>query len=238
MARGYCMSHYHAVRRAEARDNGKCINCFIRNVEPGYVQCSVCRESIRASGEKRRRTAKAGGNCIRCFNRTAEPGHAVCASCLAALRQNNLDACNKAKLSGLCTACRKQPAREDGAMCTGCLEKMSVANAKRNADRHARGVCIRCETPTNGTWRCSRCAREVRVRQEAVALKPQLVEAYDGRCHWCGERLPDDSTKWDAHHLWPVARGGDSQLSNLAPVHRLCHAKAEAVSRLQYPATS
>ena len=73
------------------------------------------------------------------------------------------------------------------------------------------------------------------MRQEATALKPQLLEAYDGCCAWCGDKLPDGLTFWHAHHLRPVSRGGTSEAANLHPVHIKCHPKAEAVSRKCYP---
>lgn len=50
-------------------------------------------------------------------------------------------------------------------------------------------------------------------------VKLRVFEAYNGRCHWSGQKIkPGD--EWDADHVIALINGGENRESNLAPILR------------------
>jgi 5-methylcytosine-specific restriction enzyme A len=51
----------------------------------------------------------------------------------------------------------------------------------------------------------------------------ELFRAHNGMCCLCIGKIMAGEL-WDVEHRTPVAMGGTSELANLAPAHRKCHA--------------
>jgi hypothetical protein len=59
-----------------------------------------------------------------------------------------------------------------------------VASFKKYKERKARGVCVECETPTQGTTKCDVCA----IHARTMAKKRRASRIAAGNCFNCGKR--------------------------------------------------
>lgn len=60
--------------------------------------------------------------------------------------------------AGWCGSCGTQPRAEGRSVCEGCRERIASAQVRRESDRMARGLCVRCgERPLVTKTRCTEC---------------------------------------------------------------------------------
>lgn len=59
-------------------------------------------------------------------------------------------------------------------------------------------------------------------RTLSAKVRTAIHERDSGICHLCGDFVPLDEVEFD--HVIPFALGGADEITNLAPVHKVCHA--------------
>lgn len=143
---------YSKLRRASLKDVGLCTVCGKVEPEPGFLQCSTCRErkneKVRAWPEEKKRKRLDQINASK-----------------KALR-------DKRKAAGICTECGLFPAEFNHTMCEICLEKKRK-NSKLYYENHrqkptkdelkAAGICYICGgqiEPGNPSYWCLTCRQK------------------------------------------------------------------------------
>jgi len=61
-------------------------------------------------------------------------------------------------------------------------------------------------------------------RKILSAVKEKLFKKYDHLCSICGQSLHNNE-EIEIHHIKPRSEGGSNRLSNLMPLHNMCHKK-------------
>ena len=56
------------------------------------------------------------------------------------------------------------------------------------------------------------------------AIRTKLFKKYDNKCVICQQSLLGPE-KVEIHHIKPRTEGGSNNISNLMPLHRICHIK-------------
>jgi len=97
----------------------------------------------------------------------------------------------KRRLSeGFCYNCGTRPHRPNMTTCERCASKSRELKRKYYNQHKKAGLCHQCGQPAvEGKMRCKECTTLANTRGKArlAALRNECLEAYGGKCQWCGE---------------------------------------------------
>ena len=139
----------------QAKDFGRCVECFARNPEREFARCGRCRDKRRKGKER----AAATGLCISCQNAPARIGLTKCQSCNEVQSKYQMERYAKLKAAGLCVECGEIPSVPGRAMCELCrVDNVERVRALKR-ERVECQLCTRCgvDLPDDFYMTCAEC---------------------------------------------------------------------------------
>lgn len=143
--------------RVKAVAEGRCLECRMRDADPGLKTCRVCLDAKadRKSNNKANQLCGCGAE--------PRPGRATCQPCADSSARYDKKRREDAIDNGLCPRCRRSPCEPGRRSCSSCLKELAESALDLRATRIAEHRCAGCgATEIASLTMCADCIQRNR----------------------------------------------------------------------------